>query len=136
MTRINKTAPVLRVADVSRSIAWHERVLGFKADCFPDTPPYDFAILKRDGAEIMLQRVSPPEQAGPLSRESWSVYVRLSGERILELHEQVKGGTAVLASPWRRFYCDVEFEIAEPDGHRLCLGEVLPDTVRLPSPPE
>jgi catechol 2,3-dioxygenase-like lactoylglutathione lyase family enzyme len=136
MTRIDNAVPVLRVADVGRSIAWYERVLGFKAECFPDTPPYDFAILNRDGAEIMLQRVSPPEQAGPPSQESWSVYLRLAGEHILELHERVKGETAVLAGPWRRFYCNVEFEIADPDGHRLCLGEVLPDTVNVPSPPE
>ncbi len=136
MTRIDKALPVLRVADVGRSVAWYERVLGFEADCFPDDPPYVFAIVKRDGAEIMLQRVSPTEQAVPPSRESWSVYLRLSGERILEVHERVKGETAVLAGPWRKVYCDVEFEIADPDGHRLCLGELLPDTIQLPSPPE
>lgn len=136
MTRIEGAAPVLRVADVDRSVAWYRRVLRFDADCFPDEPPHAFAILTRDGATIMLQGVSPGEQAGPLDPGNWSVYLRLSGEKLLELHEQVRLETKVLAGPWRKFYCNVEFEIADPDGHRLCLGEVLPDNVQVASPPE
>jgi catechol 2,3-dioxygenase-like lactoylglutathione lyase family enzyme len=136
MTRIERAVPVLRVADVGRSIDWYQRVLGFTADCFPDEPPHEFAIITRDGAELMLQRVAPGEKAGPVSSSSWSVYLRLSGEALLSLHDQVKLHTAVLAGPWRKFYCDAEFEIADPDGHRLCLGELLPESVQLPSPLE
>ena len=29
-------------------------VLGFMPDTFPKDPPYAFAMLRRDGAEIML----------------------------------------------------------------------------------
>lgn len=136
MTRIEGATPVLRVADVDRSVEWYRRVLRFDADCFPDKPPHEFAILTRDGARIMLQRVSPGEKAGPMDPETWSVHLRLSGTKLLELHDQVRLETKVVAGPWRKFYCDVEFEIADPDGHRLCLGEVLPDRVQVPSPPE
>jgi catechol 2,3-dioxygenase-like lactoylglutathione lyase family enzyme len=136
MTRIEGATPVLHVADVDRSVEWYRRVLSFNADCFPDEPPREFAILTRDAARIMLQRVSPGEKAGPMNPATWSVHLRLSGEKLLELHDQVALETKVVAGPWRRFYCDVEFEIADPDGHRLCLGEVLPDSVQVPSPPE
>ena len=136
MLRIEDAAPVLRVADVDLSVEWYRRVLRFDADCFPDEPPHAFAILARDGARIMLQRVAPGEKAGPMNPETWSVYLRLSGEELLQLHDQVRLETKVLAGPWRKFYCNVEFEIADPDGHRLCLGEVLPDTVQVPSSPE
>ena len=136
MTRIEGAVPVLRVADVDRSVEWYKRVLGFEAQCFPDQPPYEFAVVTRDGAEIMLQRVSTGERAGPVNTDTWSVYLRLSGEQILRLHDEVKLVTTVLAGPWRKFYCDAEFEIADPDGHRLCLGEVLPATVELPAPSE
>jgi catechol 2,3-dioxygenase-like lactoylglutathione lyase family enzyme len=136
VTRIERAVPVLRVADVDHSVDWYKRVLGFDAECFPDKPPSVFAILTRDGAEIMLQSVSRAEHAGPPNPDTWSVYLRLSGQELLELHDQIELVTKVLAGPWRRFYRDVEFEIADPDGHRLCLGEVLPDSVPLPSPPE
>jgi catechol 2,3-dioxygenase-like lactoylglutathione lyase family enzyme len=136
MARIDTAVPVLRVADVDRSVDWYRRVLRFEADCFPDEPPYAFAILTRDGATLMLQRVSSGERAGPTNPEEWSVYLRLSGGKLLELHDQVRLETKVLAGPWRKFYCNVEFEIADPDGHRLCLGEVLPDSVQLAEPLE
>jgi hypothetical protein len=134
MTTIVRAIPVLRVADVGLSVEWYRRVLGFEADCSPSEPPHAFAMITRDGAELMLQRVAPGEKAGPVSADTWSVYLRLSGEGLLQLCDQVKLHTPVLAGPWRKFYCDAEFEIADPDGHRLCLGELLPDSVQLPSP--
>src|SRR5689334_4607010 len=108
MTTFERSVPVLRVADVGQSVAWYERVLGFDADCFPDEPPHEFAIITRDGAELMLQRVAPGEKAGPVSSNTWSVYLRLSGEGLLPLHDQVRLHTAVLAGPWRKFYGDAE----------------------------
>jgi len=102
----------------------------------PDEPPHEFAIVTRGGAELMLQRVARGEKAGPVNSNGWSVYLRLSGEGILQLLEQIQRDTPVLAGPWRKFYGDVEFEIADPDGHRLCLGELLPESIQLPSPKE
>jgi catechol 2,3-dioxygenase-like lactoylglutathione lyase family enzyme len=134
MTTIVRAIPVLRVADVGRSVEWYRRVLGFEADGSPGEPRHAFAMITRDGAELMLQGVAPGEEAGPVSADTWSVYLRLSGEGLLQLCDQVKLHTPVLAGPWRKFYCDAEFEIADPDGHRLCLGELLPDSVELPSP--
>jgi hypothetical protein len=136
MTRIEIAVPVLLVASVERSADWYKRVLRFEAECFPDEPPYAFAILTRDSAQLMLQRASSGETAGPVNPKAWSVYLRLSGQRLLEFHNQIRLETKVLAGPWRKPYCDVEFEIADPDGHRLCVGEVLPDGVQLPEPPE
>jgi catechol 2,3-dioxygenase-like lactoylglutathione lyase family enzyme len=133
MTRIERAVPVLRVADVGMSVDWYRRVLGFEAECFPDEPPHEFAILRRDGAELMLQRVASGEKPGPANSGTWSVYLRLSGEGLLALHDHVSLHTTVLAGPWRKVYCDAEFEIADPDGHRLCLGELLPESVQLPS---
>jgi hypothetical protein len=136
MMRIDRAVPVLRVADVDRSVNWYRRVLRFDAECFPAEPPYAFAILTRDGAELMLQRVSSGERSGPVDPEAWSVYLRLSGQKLLELHDEVRAETKVLAGPCRKTYCQAEFEIADPDGHRLCLGELLPDSVQLPESPE
>jgi catechol 2,3-dioxygenase-like lactoylglutathione lyase family enzyme len=54
-TSYQRAAPVLQVADVAASLRWYKDVLGFAADVWPDNPPYTFAILRRDGAEIMLR---------------------------------------------------------------------------------
>jgi catechol 2,3-dioxygenase-like lactoylglutathione lyase family enzyme len=53
---IKQIVPVLRVADVARSIEWYRGTLGFAADPFPATPPYEFAILRQGTAELMLRR--------------------------------------------------------------------------------
>ncbi|MGE0622453.1 MAG: hypothetical protein AB7O54_07500 [Pseudomonadales bacterium] len=76
--------PVLKVVDVERSIDWYSSVLGFKADPFPNKPPYSFAILRRGKAEIMLQ-CHGVESRTPIV--GWSVYLRVSGGRLLEFAE-------------------------------------------------
>ena len=49
--------PVLRVASVAQAMTWYRDVLGFQSD--PVGPAADpvFAILRRDGVELMLQKV-------------------------------------------------------------------------------
>jgi catechol 2,3-dioxygenase-like lactoylglutathione lyase family enzyme len=44
---IASATPVLRVADVAKSIAFYRDTLGFTGDPFPEKPPYEFAILRR-----------------------------------------------------------------------------------------
>ena len=53
--RLERAVPVLQVADLGRSIDWYAVAFGFEPDPFPKDPPHGFAILRRDGAEMMLQ---------------------------------------------------------------------------------
>jgi hypothetical protein len=72
--------PVLKVSDVQRSIAWYGSLFGFKADPFPDSPPYVFAILCRDGAQIMPQGVDATGDYHRTSRDvpnEWDVDLRV-----------------------------------------------------------
>jgi catechol 2,3-dioxygenase-like lactoylglutathione lyase family enzyme len=78
MSTYQLAVPVLQVANVESSVRWYGEVLGFKADTFPKTPPYSFAILRRDGAEIMLQGAHESPAASPSKRAAdpefrWSV---------------------------------------------------------------
>ena len=69
--------PLLRVADVARSAAWYREALGFEVDPFPARPPFEFAILRRGPAEIMLRRGPegrPPSWRGQQFR--WSLLDR------------------------------------------------------------
>jgi catechol 2,3-dioxygenase-like lactoylglutathione lyase family enzyme len=132
--------PVLQVADVARSIAWYRSVLGFIADPFPEAPPHSFAILLRDNAEIMLQcarhdATDLTDAAAP-PNSGWAVYLRLTGGRLLALAEAVRAHTPVLRGPERMLYGQVEFEVADPDGYRLCMGEFLAKDVDVPAASE
>ena len=53
--RLERAVPVIQVGDVGRSIDWYVARFGFDADPFPKNPPHGFAMLRRDGAEVMLQ---------------------------------------------------------------------------------
>jgi hypothetical protein len=54
--RILDAVPVFRAASVARCARWYADVLGFSVDAVgpPDDPV--FAILRRDGVELMLQK--------------------------------------------------------------------------------
>lgn len=128
--------PVLKVSDVQRSIAWYESLFGFKADPFPSSPPYSFAILCRDGAQIILQGVDATRDDHRLSRDvhdEWDVYLRIHGGNLLALAAAAGKRTELLRGPERAFYGQVEFEVADPDGHRICLGEPLPAEANVPA---
>ncbi|MEM1080835.1 MAG: VOC family protein [Pseudomonadota bacterium] len=121
--------PVLQVRDVADSVAWYRRVLGFETAPFPDHPPYRFAILTRDGVELMLQASSGSANK---PHDGWSVYIRLQGDQLLDLADHVRGQIPLIREPERMPYGDVEFAVSDPDGHVLVLSEPLPDHGSVP----
>jgi catechol 2,3-dioxygenase-like lactoylglutathione lyase family enzyme len=94
---LERAVPVLQVENVATSIEWYGRVLGFKAFPFPEKPPYSFAILDRDGVELMLQCGEGGATRGGGNSGGWAAYLRFQGGRLLELVEAVKRQTQVFA---------------------------------------
>ena len=132
---ITHAIPLLRVADVARSIVWYREMLGFVADPFPAEPPYEFAILRHGPVELMLRRGSPPVRLAP-RRYDWDVYLRRDGDRFREVCAAFAARGIVTRRLERMFYGMAEFEITDPDGYVLCLGQALEDTSDLPTPAE
>jgi catechol 2,3-dioxygenase-like lactoylglutathione lyase family enzyme len=130
--RLERAVPVLQVADVGRSIDWYAAALGFEPDPFPRNPPYSFAILRRDGAEMMLQ-AGTPSRPGDVKDEGWSVYLRVAGDGLLDLTESVRRVTTLVRGPERMFYGLVEFEVLDPDGYRICVSGVVPAGANVPA---
>jgi len=128
-----RAVPVLEVVDVASSVAWYRDTLGFSASPFPESPPYAFAILERGGAEIMLRHGERPSGREPRPYR-WDVYLRLSGGRLREIHARLSERGAVTRRLERMFYGLAEFEVADPDGHVVCLSEELADVADLPTP--
>jgi hypothetical protein len=130
---IKQAVPLLRVVDVERTIAWYHDTLGFCGDPFPETPPYEFAILRHGPAEMMARRGSPPVRAQS-GQYDWDVYLRLEGSRFRELFSQLSARGIVTRRLERMFYGLAEFEITDPDGYVVCLSQLLEDASDLPTP--
>jgi catechol 2,3-dioxygenase-like lactoylglutathione lyase family enzyme len=130
--RFERAVPVLQVADVGQSIDWYVGVLGFDPDPFPKNPPYAFAILRRDGAEIMLQ--GEGSSRPPAAKEDgWTVYLRIAGDGVLDLADSVRRATPLVRGPERMFYGLVEFEVLDPDGYRICVSGSAPAGANVPA---
>jgi len=132
--RYDRAVPVLQVSDVGRSIDWYVATFGFEADPFPPKPPYGFAILRRDSTEMMLQHVDqrPPSPSSDTCEEGWAVYLRIAGDGLLDLAKSVRRSAPLVRGPERMFYGLVEFEVLDPDGHRICVSGAVPGDADVP----
>jgi catechol 2,3-dioxygenase-like lactoylglutathione lyase family enzyme len=130
---IKLAVPLLRVTDVARSIEWYRGFLGFVGDTFPAAPPYEFAILRQGPVELMLRCGTPPDRPKPRQYD-WDVYLRREGSHFREMFAKFNGHGIVTRRLERMFYGLAEFEITDPDGNVICLGQLLEDASDLPSP--
>ena len=130
---IKLLVPVLRVADVARSIEWYRGTLAFLGDPFPSKPPFEFAILRQGQAELMLRRGSPPARPAPRQYD-WDVYLRRDGERFRDVFGSFQARGIVTRSLEQMPYGLAEFEITDPDGYIICLSQQLEDASDLPKP--
>ena len=118
-------APCFLVADVSATIGWYEKELGFICFPFPKNPPHVFASMSRDGVEIMLQRVEgyeKPNLYGTRPGGVWDAYIRIVG--VDELFETVKDRLNVIMPLCQQPYGDWEFEVKDPNGYVLVFSEL------------
>lgn len=130
---IQRAVPVLRVADVGRSVAWYRDVLGFAADPFPAAPPYQFAILRHGPVELMLRCDEGALRRSPKPYD-WDVYLRLEETPFREVHAKLHAAGLVTRRLERMFYGLAEFELTDPDGHVICLSQALNHADDLPTP--
>jgi catechol 2,3-dioxygenase-like lactoylglutathione lyase family enzyme len=131
------SVPVLRVRDVSATVAWYRRHLGFKAEPFPERGPHEFAIIERDGVQLLVRRVAGSGRPRVDHHTGWDLYLWAEGvdfarlEASLSESEIVRPRTPMGSSM-------VELEVRDPDGYVLCIGgpsaAALPASSFPPSP--
>jgi uncharacterized glyoxalase superfamily protein PhnB len=114
---------VLAVADVERAAKWYGDAFGFDVAPFPQRPPYQFALLSRGGAEMMLRASPEPDTVRPTP--GWALYVRLWGGQIRELYTSLSESCEIARPLQRMPYHDVEFEVRDPDGYIVVVSEWL-----------
>jgi hypothetical protein len=110
MPAMSTIAPCFAVADVGATIRWYEERLGFDSDPFPDHEPYVFAMMTRDGIEIMLQRLEGYQKPDIYQLRPggvWSAYIRMEG--VEEFYESVRNKVEIVQSLRRQPYGMWEF---------------------------
>ena len=130
---IQLLVPVLRVADVARSMQWYRDTLALVGDPFPAKPPFEFAVLRQGRVELMLRRGSPPVRSAARQHD-WDVYLRREGERFREVFAAFIARGIVTRRLEQMPYGLAEFEITDPDGYVICLSQELEDVSDLPRP--
>jgi catechol 2,3-dioxygenase-like lactoylglutathione lyase family enzyme len=117
MTRFLKSRATLGVRDVSASIDFYGRTLGFEVEVTMGEP-VDFALLARGDVGLGIVQVAEPAVA---DFACWYVDV----EGVEALHEGCVAAGARIANPLTRHpWGNDDFVVADPDGHLLAFGEV------------
>jgi catechol 2,3-dioxygenase-like lactoylglutathione lyase family enzyme len=114
-------APVFRVADLQRSLAFYHDQLGFGLDfCYEEF----YASVSRDGCHIHLKCADPTprDQAAFERDESIDACVVIQNAEALSAAFQSAG--IMFAVPLRQMLYGVEFYVRDPDGY--VLGFVQP----------
>jgi hypothetical protein len=127
MTTFNFAATALLVSDVGATARWYRDVLGFHFDTFPESEPFEWASVRRDKVEIMLQRSEGYQKPNldPLRPGgAWNAYFYVDG--VDDLYDRIKDQVAVRRTLADQPYHLREFEIADLNGYVLVFGENLP----------
>ena len=116
--------PVLIVDAVEPCAQFWMEKLGFSK---PSEVPGDdgrlvFAILQKDGVEIMYQTkasviADSPDQAGDLDGHSTALFITVPSIADLDAIEQAVRGAPIVKERHKTFYGSTEFYIREPGGN-------------------
>ena len=109
-TRFERADPILRVADMARSLKYYVDVLGFKNAEWGSS---DFTCVSRDNADIYL---CEGDQGNP---GNW-VWVGVEDVEALFAEYQQTG--AQILQPPENFPWAFEMKVGDPDGHVLRFG--------------
>jgi catechol 2,3-dioxygenase-like lactoylglutathione lyase family enzyme len=132
MLRFSSVIPVLRVADVARSMSWYQTILGFDAQPEPAVAPFASCRLTRDDVQLILRRATGPAAPRIPTHGDWEISVRLSGDALVSLLDAARRRTPLVRGPELLPSGFVEFELEDPDGHRICISEALSDPKGIP----
>ena len=123
--RLGSAAPTFAVADVGATARWYARELDFEIHPFPRDEPWAFAILRREGVELMLQQVNgyTKPDLRPLRPEGvWDAYIRMQG--VDDLYEALRDRVEIVMPLRKQEYGDTEFEVLDPNGYVLVFSEL------------
>ena len=130
---LTDVTPNLIVADIARSSAFYQEVLGFSvAATVPDASPFVFVWLQRGGVSVFLNAVSVvrddhPELAARPIGGTATMYMTVEAESVAAgidaLFAEVESSARVIMPLTNQFYGMREFGIEDPDGYVLFFAQ-------------
>ena len=127
---LKKLTPNLMVEDVAQTLAFYRETLGFQVlTTLPEQEPFAFAIVQRDGVELMFQsRLSlsdnVPALTGVPIGASQTFYVEVTGIR--DLYENLRDKVEIVVDFHDTFYGTQEFYFRDINGYILSFSESVP----------
>ena len=124
---LKKLTPNLMVENVAKTLAFYRERLGFAVvTTLPDHEPFDFAIVQRDGVELMFQsRLSLSENVPALTGSpigaSQTFYIEVTGIR--DLYESLREKVELVVDFHTTFYGTQEFYFRDINGYILSFSE-------------
>jgi lactoylglutathione lyase len=124
---LKKLTPNLMVEDVGRTLVFYRETLGFDVlTTLPEQEPFAFAIVKRDGVELMFQsRLSLSENVPALTGApigaSQTFYIEVTG--IQDLYQRLRDRVEIVVDFHDTFYGTQEFYFRDINGYILSFSE-------------
>ena len=116
------SVPVLRVRDVATTVAWYQRHLGFSAEPFPEHAPHEFAIIERDGVQLLVRRTVGRTRADKDGHSGWDLYIWVDGADLGRLEASFALSAEIVRPLTPMGASMAELEVRDPDGYVLCIG--------------
>ena len=126
-TTFTSITPNLIVRDIAKSTAFYRDVLGFQIkQTVPDSEPFVFVWLERDGVPVFLNDIKAAEHDFPAAAElpqggSVTMFFVITG--VDAYHAAVSPKASVVMPLRTQFYGMREFAITDPDGHIITFAE-------------
>jgi uncharacterized glyoxalase superfamily protein PhnB len=122
-----KLTPNLLVANVERSLAFYEGVLGFERGfTVPEQSPFVFASVTGGPVEIFFNDAAGaikeyPGFGGKPIGATGTMYIELEG--VDALHDRLKATVPIVMPLVTQFYGMREFAIEDPDGYVITFAQ-------------
>ena len=116
------SVPVLRVRDVGVTIAWYQRHLGFGSEPFPVNAPHEFAIIERDGVQLLVRHAVDTGHRAREPHTGWDLYIWVDGVDLGRLEESFAQAREIVRPLSPMGESMAELEVRDPDGYVLCIG--------------
>ena len=122
-----KLTPNLLVANVERSLAFYEGVLGFaRGFTVPEQSPFVFASVTGGPVEIFFNDAAGaikeyPAFGGKPIGATGTLYIEVEG--VDALHDRLKPTVKIVMEMVAQFYGTREFAIEDPDGYVITFAE-------------
>jgi catechol 2,3-dioxygenase-like lactoylglutathione lyase family enzyme len=122
--QVLRSAPYFPVAAVAPTVAYYERVLGFRTEYVGGD---EFAIVSRDGYPLMFRRVEQPDRIRPSEAQggTWDAFFWVRDARALHGDLVSRGAVVVYGPVVQEAYQMLELAVRDPDGHVLGFGQAL-----------